>query len=109
MNTKYGKIDASQIRKYKQELHNRILSFLYLKEENCSTLDDYFAHFLWKLDGYNHLFGDQPVMIDIMSELEEARITASKVPYDHKKYRKLILDAFNLIDNIAESDGDDNA
>ena len=106
MNTKYGEFKITQIVEHKQELHNNILALLYMKEENCPTLDNYFSSLLWRLSGYNEIFGNQAIMIDIMSNLEAARIEASKDVYDHNKYRKLILDAFNSIDKLKESDGE---
>lgn len=104
--TKYGDFKTSQILDHKQELHNNVLALLYMKEENCSTLDNYFSSLLWRLSGYNEIFGNQAIMIDIMSNLEEARNEAKKEKYNHNKYRKLILDAFNMIDKLKESDGE---
>lgn len=106
LETKYGDFKTTQVLEHKQELHNNILALLYMKEENCDTLNDYFSSLLWRLSGYNEIFGNQPIMIDIMSNLEEARCEASKSDYNHNKYRKLILDAFNSIDKLRESDGE---
>lgn len=108
MYTKYGDFKITQILEHKQELHNNILSLLYMKEENCETLDSYFDSLLWRLSGYNSIFGNQAIMVDIMSDLEEARNEANKDNYDHKKYRRLILNAFNMIDKLKESDGDEH-
>ena len=102
METKYGEIKLTQILEHKQILHSNILTLLYMKEENSPTLDKYFSSLLWRLSGYNEIFGNQAIMIDIMSNLEAARIEASKEECDSKKYRKLILDSFNLIDKLKE-------
>ena len=104
--TKYGEFTITQIVEHKQELHNNVLALLYMKEENCPTLDNYFSSLLWRLSGYNSIFGNQTIMVDIMSNLEEARNEAKKETYNHNKYRKLILDAFNMIDKLKESDGE---
>jgi len=106
METKYGTFPKTQIIEHKNELHDNVLALLYMKEENCSTLDEYFSSLLWRLNGYNEIFGNQPVMIDIMSNLEEARVEAKKEKYSHYKYRKLVLDAFNALDQLKESDGE---
>ena len=106
MNSKYGEFPQTQIFEHNNELHACILALLYMKEENCSTLDAYFASLLWKLHGYNEMFGNKTIMIDIMSNLEEARIEAAKENYNHLKYRKLVLDAFNALDKLKESDGE---
>lgn len=102
MKTKYGEFKTTQILEHKQELHDNILSLLYMKENNSPTLDNYFASLLWRLSGYNEIFGNQATMIDIMSNLEEARLEALNPLCDFKKYRKLILDSFNLIDKLKE-------
>ena len=106
METKYGTFPQTQILEHKNELHDNVLALLYMKEENCPTLDEYFSSLLWRLNGYNEIFGNQPVMINIMSNLEEARIEAQKEKYSHFKYRKLVLDAFNALDQLKESDGE---
>lgn len=102
MKSKYGEFKITQILEHKQELHDNILTLLYMKEENHPTLDNYFSSLLWRLSGYNEIFGNQAIMIDIMSNLEEARTEASKEYCDFKKYRKLILDSFNMIDKLKE-------
>ena len=102
MESKYGEFKITQILEHKQELHDNIITLLYMKEENNPTLDNYISSLLWRLSGYNEIFGNQAIMIDIMSNLEEARIEASKEYCDFKKYRKLVLDSFNMIDKLKE-------
>lgn len=102
MKSKYGEIKVTQVVEHKQELHDNILSLLYMKEDNSPTLDRYFSSLLWRLSGYNSIFGNQTIMIDIMSNLEEARCEALKDDCDFVKYRKLVLDSFNMIDKLKE-------
>lgn len=102
MESKYGNFKITQIVEHKQVLHDNILALLYMKEENSPTLDNYFSSLLWRLSGYNEIFGNQAIMIDIMSDLEEARIEASSTKCDFRKYRKLVLDSFNMIDKLKE-------
>lgn len=102
MESKYGNFKITQIVEHKQVLHDNILALLYMKEENSPTLDNYFSSLLWRLSGYNEIFGNQAIMIDIMSNLEEARIEASNAKCDFQKYRKLVLDFFNMIDKLKE-------
>lgn len=109
MKTKYGNFPNTQIHKHKDTLHSDVFRLLWMKEENYDKLDQYFSSILWKLNGYNEVFNNQTEMIDIISILEEARIEAEKENYDHKKYRKAILDCMSLIDRLQESDGDINA
>ena len=109
MKTKYGNFPNTQIHKHKDTLHSDVFRLLWMKEENYDKLDQYFSSILWKLNGYNEVFNNQTEMIDIISILEEARIEAKKENYDHKKYRKAILDCMSLIDRLQESDGDTDA
>lgn len=102
MESKYGDFKITQVVEHKQVLHDNILALLYMKEENSPTLENYFSSLLWRLSGYNEIFGNQAIMIDIMSNLEEARIEASQDSCDFKKYRKLVLDSFNMIDRLKE-------
>lgn len=104
MEIKYGNFPQTQISKHKDEMRTDIIKLLYMKEECCPTLDKYFESILWRFSGYNDIFNHQPVMINIISVLEEAKTEAFKTDYSHKKYRKLILDASALVLKLKESD-----
>lgn len=106
MQTKYGQIDNKTIHEHKDTLHKDIFKLLWMKEEGYPKLDVYFSSLLWKLNGYNEIFNKQPIMIDILSNLESARIEAEKDEYNHSLYRKAILDSMSLVDKLKESDGD---
>ena len=106
MKTKYGQFPKTQVHKHKDILHNDVFRLLWMKEENYAELDTYFSSILFKLNGYNEVFNNQPVMIDIISILEEARIESQKENYSHRVYRKAILDTMSLIDLLDESEGD---
>lgn len=107
MMTKYGNVRNTQIHNHKDTLHSDVFKLLWMKEEGYEGLNKYFESLLWKLNGYNEVFNNQPVMIDIISILEEARIEANKSDYSHRLYRKAILDTMSLIDLLQESDGDE--
>ena len=106
METKYGQIENTQISDHKELLHKDVFKLLWMKEENYPQLDRYFSSVLWKLTGYNSVFNNQAVMIDIISILETARLEAKKPNYNHSEYRKAILDSMSLIDKLKESDGE---
>lgn len=105
---KYGEFPKEQIQQVKKRLQNSIFKLLYMKEDDYEELDSYFASLLWKLEGYNELFGYQETIIELLAILERARIEAKKENYSHHFYRKAILDATSLVDKIQE-DGDVNA
>lgn len=98
---KYGTLPSSQIHEEKKRLKDAIFILLPYKEESYEFLDAYFVSLQHRLCGLNHLFGDQAKMITLMSVIEAARYET-----DFSKYRKAILDACTLVDEIEEGDSD---
>lgn len=101
MNYKYGTLTSKQIHAEKENLKNAIFILLPYKESNYQLLDKYFDSLLFRINGLNNLFMNQPEIITLMSLLEAARYETSFV-----KYRKAILDATALVDSIKECDVD---
>ena len=62
-------------------------------------MDSYFVSLQQRLFGLNSLLGSQAKMITLMSIIEAARYET-----DFKLYRKAILDACTLVDEIGEGD-----
>ena len=102
MNSKYGNFPKEQIHAHKKTIQNSIFKLLYMREEKDPNLDRYFAGLLWKLSGYNKIFSNQTVVLDLL------RDEALKEDYDHAAYRKAILDATSLVDHIKEDDVDES-
>lgn len=98
---KYGTLPSSQIHKEKERLKDAIFILLPYKEESYEFLDTYFVSLQQRLCGLNHLFGEQAEIITLMSIIESARYET-----DLKKYRKAILDACSLVNEIEEGDSD---
>lgn len=96
---KYGTLPSSQINKEKERLKNAIFILLPYKEESYELLDSYFVSLQQRLFGLNSLLGSQAKMITLMSIIEAARYET-----DFKLYRKAILDACTLVDEIGEGD-----
>lgn len=101
MNYKYGTLPSSQIHKEKERIQKAIYKLLPYKEESYEFLDNYFVSLQQRIDGLNHLFGQQAEILTLMSILESARFEQ-----DFFKYRKAILDACSLVDAIEEGDSD---
>lgn len=99
MEFKYGILPAAQMRQEKTQLQGAIYKLLPYKEENYEFLDAYFVSIQQRISGLNHLFGYQAKVIRLMEILESARYEA-----DFKIYRKAILDACSLVDEIEEGD-----
>ena len=96
---KYGTLSPSQIKEQKKYLQKSIFQLIPFREENYKFLDARFTSLLQQFDGCNRLFNEQPEVITIMSLLEYARTEESFV-----KYRKAILDATALVDQIEDGD-----
>lgn len=101
MKFKYGTLPASQIHEEKIRLQGAIYKLLPYKEDKYEFLDGYFVSLQQRITGLNCLFGQQAQIITLMSILESARYET-----DFKMYRKAILDACSLVDEIEEGDSD---
>lgn len=97
MEYRYGNITTLQKHQQKKYFQSSIYKLLPLKEEGYEYLNARFDSLLIQLDGFNHLFGEQAVIITIMSLLEMARHEN-----EFAKYRGLILDAVAMVDHIKE-------
>ncbi|MCQ2076016.1 MAG: hypothetical protein MJZ20_03135 [Bacteroidaceae bacterium] len=97
MEYKYGELSSNQIKKQKKYFQGAIYQLIPYREEGYAFLDGRFLSILQQLDGFNRLFDEQAVILTIMSLLEYARAEA-----DFNKYRKAILDAVALVNEIKE-------
>ena len=97
MRFKYGTLPSYQIHAEKERLQGAIYKLLPYKEDNYELLDKYFVTLLQRVSGLNKLFMEQPQIITLMSILEAARYES-----DFSKYRKCILDACSLVEEIEE-------
>ena len=68
-------------------------------EEEYEYLDDYFESVSQRLNGLNIVLKHPPKILTVISLVELARVTKCKT-----KFRKLILDACGILNNIKESD-----
>lgn len=106
MEYKYGELPIEQINEYKVKLHKKLFWLilykdprLYKKYKNVN-FKKYYLRLMGELDGLNQLLSYPVQIVEIMSLLEEAfKITEQDV-FNYKKYRKYVLDAHALIDEI---------
>ena len=101
MDYKYGTLPPNQVKKQKEYLQKSIFQMIPFREEKYEYLDARFNSLLQQLDGLNRLFNEQPVIVTIMSLLESARYEQ-----DFVQYRKAILDATALVNQIEDGDTD---
>ena len=108
MQTKYGHFEESQIKEYTIKLHKELFWLLLYKDPETKekfpnmNYEKYFMGLMKKLDGLNELLMYPVEMVSIMSLLEAAYIETNKSEFDYKTYRKLILDAHNLVDKMVK-------
>lgn len=97
MEKSYDNIPLNQIEKQKKYFYGSIINLLYLREANSPYVDATIQTLINQIGGSNRLFGYQPEVLTIVSNLETAR----KEP---TQFRKCILDAANLVDKLEGGD-----
>lgn len=100
METKYGYFSKEQMNSQKQYLHSSIHWLLRYKEQDYPYLEEYFSSLLFKLSGLNSLLDYPPEFVSLLSLIEGARLETHKANFNFHDYRKAILDAHSLIDNL---------
>lgn len=95
----YENVPSNQIEKQKRHFYGAMINVLYLKDANSPFLDATIQTLINEIMGSNKLFGYQPEVLTIVSNLETAR-------QEPAQFRKCILDAANLVDTL--KGGDDN-
>ena len=99
MRSYYENIPSNQIEKQKRYFYGAIINCLYLWEDNSPFIDATIQTLINQILGSNVLFGFQPEVLTIVSNLETARSNP-------RQFRKCILDAANLVDKLNGGDLD---
>ena len=108
MEHKYGTFSNKQIALTKNEIRKQIFFLLLCADPKTKgeyryvNLNDAFNGLFYKLDGLNSILGEPQELVDVISLLEEALIKYNEPKFNFKIYRKLILNAGALINNIKE-------
>ena len=92
-------IPLNQIEKQTRYFYGAIINVLYLWEDNSPFVDATIQTLINQISGSNRIFGYQPQVLTIISNLETARINPTQ-------FRKCILDAANLVDTLKGGDSD---
>lgn len=95
----YKEVPPHQIAAEKEYIRSAIFKLLPYKEERYVYLDNYFGSVLQLLKGFNEISGYQPEVISIISKIAYARKAD-----DFDEYRKAVLDACGMVEQIKESD-----
>lgn len=102
----YGTFSNEQIKEFKVKLHKECFWLLLYKDPETEykykhvDYDKYFTGVMKKLNGFNELVNYPVEIVSIMSLLQAAMQETKKAEFNYHVYRKLILDAHNLIDKI---------
>ena len=99
MRNVYENVPSNQIEKQKRHYYGAIINVLHLKDADSPFVDATIQTLINEIMGANKLFGYQPEVLTIVSNLETARKEPSQ-------FRKCILDAANLVDKL--NGGDSN-
>ena len=93
----YNNVPSNQIAKQKRHFYGAIINVLHLKDDNSPFVDATIQTLINEILGSNALFGFQPEVLSIVSNLEAAR-------QNPRQFRKCILDAANLVDKLNGGD-----
>ena len=97
MKNSYENIPSNQIEKQKRYFYGSLVDLLYKREEGYPFLESRIQSLINQILGSNELFGFQPEILTIVSNLETARNNPDQ-------FRKCILDAMGLIDQLEGGD-----
>ena len=110
MKHKYGNFTEKQMLLTKESIRKQIFFLLLCADPqtkgNYTHVDiiEAFKGLLYKLDGLNSVLGEPQELVDTISLLEEALIKYNEPEFNFKTYRRLILSAGSLINDIKEVD-----
>lgn len=112
MKHKYGAFPSNQFEEYKVKLHKDLFYLLLYKDPKTSeqfagvNFEKYFVGLMQKINGLNALLFYPKEIVEMMTLLEAAYMMTVQDDFNYCLYRKLVLDAHNLVDKICESGGD---
>lgn len=91
---------TEQMRQAQKKMHDMIHWLLIYKEQgyDADKLDRYFNTVLLRLSGFNEMLQHPEVLVELMSNIQAARIMAKAKTFQFADYRKLILDSHSLVD-----------
>ena len=108
MEYKYGEFSQNQIARTKKRMRKKIFFLLLYvdpvtsKEYESVDVDKAFENVLSFIAGMNELLHNPQEIVSVMSYLEAARMEYQSNNFNWQRYRKLILDAGNLVLEIKE-------
>lgn len=97
-----GNINNLTLKKYFQNLINRIYKILPMAEENSETLDEYVCNLMKELCGGEKLLLDSDIFIELINNLETFTL-----PYNLNMIKSQVFHCINLCEKIIKRLEDD--
>lgn len=97
---KYGEYTENQFKEFKDRIHSWIHWGLVYADENSEQVDDYLQKTLIKINALNELLEYNEKIIEIMVNLEAARIEYANKGKKTPLYRRLVLEAHEILDRV---------
>lgn len=110
MRHKYGNFTEKQIRLTKKSIRKQIFFLLLCADPKTKSkyihidVIEAFKGLLYKLDGLSNILGNPQEIVEIVGMLEEALIQYTEPNFDFQVYKRLVLGAGSLVNNIKEVD-----
>lgn len=95
-----------QLEEYRNRLHKKMFWLLLYKDpdtrEEYANVDfeRYFNFLMKELKGLNELLDSPPFLLETLSTLQAAYQESLSDPFNYSNYRKLVLDAHNVLDKV---------
>ena len=98
----YGKITTAQLDDFKKRLHSKIHWLLIYKESDDFDVDydSYYTELMRYIGGAGEVLRQDSVALEILTVLSMAYDETTRDEFDHKRYRRYVLEAHNLVDRL---------
>ena len=102
----YGKISKEQLNDFKKRLHSKIHWLLIYKESNDFDVnyDTYYTELMNYIGEAGEVLRQDSTTLEILTTLSMAYGETTKDEFDHKRYRRYVLEAHNLVDRLGAMD-----
>lgn len=100
--------NEKQLEEYRDKLHKKMFWLLLYKDPETKDaydgvdFDRYFHFLIKELAGLNDLLDNPPHLLETLSVLQAAYKESTLEPFNYSNYRKLVLDAHNILDTVFE-------
>ena len=102
----YGNFSNEQMDKTRKQMHSMVHWLLIYQEQHydADKLDRYFNTVLLRFSGLNELLHCPEALVELISNLQAARMMVKAPNFQFADYRKLILDSHTLVDRCFGGD-----